>query len=198
MEIVPRRGDHSRRGGDRSEQRPRPTIDAACDRIGWVTDQPSSAPPDGEAITPEGLDALKAELGELETAGRRQIAARILTAREHGDLSENAEYHAAKEDQAHLETRIQRLQRRLRNAVVVESSPNAGIFAFGLTAEIRDEATGDVQTWTIVGPTEADRAIGKISAESPVAKALLGHAPGETVEVQTPRGIRRLRIERLV
>jgi transcription elongation factor GreA len=163
-----------------------------------MTDQPTSTPRDGEAITPAGLDALKAELGELETKGRREIAARILTAREHGDLSENAEYHAAKEDQAHLETRIRRLQQRLRAAIVVENTASAGVFDFGLTAEIRDEDTGDVQTWTIVGPTEADRASGKISAESPVAKALVGHAPGETVSVQTPRGVRRLRIERLV
>jgi transcription elongation factor GreA len=163
-----------------------------------VSDQRTSPQPDGEAITAQGLRALKAELGELETAGRRQIAKRILTAREHGDLKENGEYHAAKEDQAHLETRIQRLQRRLRNAVVVESSASAGVVAFGLTAEVRDEATDDVQTWTVVGATEADRANGKISAESPVAKALLGHAPGETVEVETPRGVRRLRIERLV
>jgi transcription elongation factor GreA len=163
-----------------------------------VTEQPTSAGPDGEAITAAGLKALKAELGELETAGRRQIAKRILAAREHGDLKENAEYHAAKEDQAHLETRILRLQRRLRKAVVVESDASSGIFDFGLTAEVRDEATGDLQTWTVVGPTEADRANGKLSAESPVAKALLGHAPGETVEVETPRGVRRLRIERLV
>jgi transcription elongation factor GreA len=163
-----------------------------------VTDQSSSRPTDGEAITAAGLQALKAELGELETKARREIAARILAAREHGDLKENAEYHAAKEDQAHLETRILRLQQRLRNAVVVENDAGSGVFEFGLTADIRDEATGDVQTWTIVGPTEADRANGKISAESPVAVALMGHAPGETVEVQTPRGVRRLKIERLV
>lgn len=169
-----------------------------CDSINVVTDQGTSSHTGGEAITADGLQALKAELGELETAGRRQMAARILAAREHGDLKENAEYHAAKEDQAHLETRILRLQRRLRNAVVVESNASSGIFEFGLTAEIRDEATGEVQTWTVVGPTEADRPNGKISAESPVARALLGHAPGDTVEVHTPRGVRKLRIERLV
>src|SRR5216110_1178717 len=118
-------------------------------------------------MTAEELANLQQELQRLETNGRRAMAARIKTAREHGDLSENAEYHAAKEDQAHLETRIQRLQRRLRNAVVVENTASAGVFAFGLTAEVRDEATGDVQTWTIVGATEADRASGKISAESP-------------------------------
>ncbi len=153
---------------------------------------------DGEAITPQGLTALKAELGQLETVARREIAARILTAREHGDLKENAEYHAAKEDQAHLETRIKRLRQRLRNAVVVETQGDDDVFSFGRTAEVIDEETGASQTWTIVGPTEADLAAGKLSAESPVAKALLGRAPGDLVEVQAPRGTRRLRIERLV
>jgi transcription elongation factor GreA len=162
-----------------------------------VTDR-SSASPDGEAITPEGLEAVKAELGELETVGRREIAKRILTAREHGDLSENAEYHAAKEDQAHLETRIKRLRGRMLNAVVVERNTEDVVLSFGRTAEIVDEDTGEVNTWTVVGAAETDRAAGKISDQSPVAKALLGHAPGEVVEVETPRGVRRLRILRLL
>ncbi len=153
---------------------------------------------DGEAITPEGLVALKAELGELETVGRREIASRILVARGHGDLKENAEYHAAKEDQAHLETRIHRLRSRLRKAVVVETQSGADVFVFGSTAEVHDEATGDTFTWTIVGPTEADLAGGKLSAESPVARALVDRRPGDVVEVATPRGTRRLRIKRLI
>ena len=141
---------------------------------------------------------MKAELGELETVGRREIAKRILTAREHGDLSENAEYHAAKEDQAHLETRIKRLRGRMLNAVVVERNTEDVVLSFGRTAEIVDEDTGEVNTWTVVGAAETDRAAGKISDQSPVAKALLGHAPGEVVEVETPRGVRRLRIQRLL
>jgi transcription elongation factor GreA len=155
---------------------------------------------DGEPITEKGLVALKAEIGELETVGRREIAARILTARGHGDLKENGEYHAAKEDQAHLETRIQRLRQRLRNAVVVDVTAvtSGATFAFGHAAEIRDEGTDEVHTWMIVGATEADRAQGKLSAESPVARALIGHAAGETVEVSTPKGVRRLKIERLL
>ncbi len=155
---------------------------------------------DGEPITEEGLAALKAEIGELETVARRDIAARILTARGHGDLKENAEYHAAKEDQAHLETRILRLRQRLRAAVVVDvdSADGGSTFAFGSSAEVRDEGTGEVHTWTIVGATEADRAPGKLSAESPVAKALLDQAAGSTVEVHTPRGTRRLKIERIL
>src|SRR5213595_2396379 len=103
--------------------------------------------PEGEPITEEGLVALKAEIGQLETASRRELAQRILTARGHGDLKENAEYHAAKEDQAHLETRILRLRQRLRNAVVTETEHDSGIFSFGRTADVRDEGTGDVQTW---------------------------------------------------
>ncbi len=154
---------------------------------------------EGEPITEAGLAALKREIGDLETAGRREIAARILTARGHGDLKENAEYHAAKEDQAHLETRISRLRQRLRNAVVVEATGNGNSsFAFGRSADVRDEATGEVHTWTIVGATEADRAEGKLSAESPVARALLDRLAGETVEVPTPRGVRRLKIERVL
>lgn len=153
----------------------------------------------GEPITEAGLAALKAEISELESVGRREIAARILTARGHGDLKENAEYHAAKEDQAHLETRIQRLRQRWRNAVVVDVAEGPGVtFSFGRSAEIRDEGTGEVHTWTIVGTTEADLAQGKLSAESPVAKALLDHAAGTTVEVPTPRGSRRLTIERIL
>jgi transcription elongation factor GreA len=153
----------------------------------------------GEPITEEGLTALKAEISELETVARRDIAARILEARSHGDLKENAEYHAAKEDQAHLETRILRLRQRMRNAVVVESTGAGGnTMDFAREAEIRDLGTDEVHRWTIVGAAEADRANGKLSAESPVAKALIGHAVGETVEFPTPKGVRRLKIERLV
>ena len=141
---------------------------------------------------------MKAELGELETAGRREIAALILTARGHGDLKENAEYHAAKEDQAHLETKIKRLRRRLVNAVVVEPGADATVVSFARPVEVVDEATGEAHRWTLVGAAEADWAAGKLSAESPVAKALMGAAPGDVVQVQTPRGVRRLRVERLL
>jgi transcription elongation factor GreA len=158
-----------------------------------------STTPEGEAITPEGLTALKAEIAELETTARREMARRILAARELGDLKENAEYHIAKEDQSHLETRIKRLRQRLRNAVVVEAEGGeAGTFAFGRTAEVRDEDTGEVQTWTIVGPTEADREQGKLSSESPIARALVGQPQGAVVSVQAPRGTRRFRIVRVV
>ena len=153
---------------------------------------------EGEAITPAGLDALKAEIEELETTGRRAMGERLLAARELGDLKENAEYHIAKEDQAHLETKIKRLRERLRNAVVVEADSTDATFALGRTAEVLDEASGKVHTWTLVGRTEADLGGGKLSAESPVGSALMGTAVGEVVEVNTPSGRRTYRVEKLL
>jgi transcription elongation factor GreA len=151
----------------------------------------------GEAITPEGLEALKAELARLEGDARRDIARRIKVARELGDLSENAEYHIAKEDQAHLETKILRLTERLRNARVVKAPAQSDVVVFGTTVHVVDEATGRASAFTLVGPTEANVREGKLSAESPMAKALMGHRPGDDVAVQTPRGVRRYRVERV-
>ncbi len=155
-------------------------------------------PPDAEPISAEGLEAIKRELHDLETNGRRAIAKRILTARELGDLSENAEYHAAKEDQAHMETQIKRLRQRLRTAVVTEFATEGSSFEFGRTAEVVDEGTGVVNTWTIVGSAEADLSQGRLSVSSPVAKALLGREVGDVVEVATPKGSRKLKIKRFV
>jgi transcription elongation factor GreA len=150
------------------------------------------------AITAEGLEALKAELEQLETEGRRTMAARILAARDLGDLKENAEYHIAKEDQAHLETRILRLTQRLREAHVVEVPVGAtDTVVFGATVTVVDEESEKQMTYTIVGPTEADMAAGKLSAESPVAQALMGAKVGQVAKVTTPRGERRLRVEKL-
>ncbi len=146
------------------------------------------------SITPEGLEALKAELKELETTARQDIAKRISFAREMGDLKENAEYHIAKEDQGHLETKILRLQERLRNAVVVEAPTDGDVVGFGSTVTVRDEQSGRESTYTIVGPTEADASQGKLSAESPVAIALIGARAGETIEVETPRGGRPMAV----
>ena len=151
----------------------------------------------GDSITPEGLKALKADLHELETTRRHEMSRRIEAARSLGDLKENAEYHIAKEDQAHLETKILRLRDRLRSAVVVEPDTSTAAFTFGTTAEVRDLTTDKVHTWTIVGPTEADIGQGKLSSESPVAEALLGRAEGEEVAVETPGGTRRYRVEKL-
>jgi transcription elongation factor GreA len=152
----------------------------------------------GESITAGGLTALEAEIAELEGPRRTEMAARIKAARELGDLKENAEYHTAKDDQAHLETRIKRLKERLRSAVVVEVDDGARTFAFGRTAEVRDDASGEVHSWTLVGPTEADLAAGRLSAESPVGRALRDRSAGEDVEIETPRGKRVFRIEKLI
>jgi transcription elongation factor GreA len=152
----------------------------------------------GEPITEEGIAALREEIEQLEGPGRTEMAARIKVARELGDLKENAEYHIAKEDQAHLETRIKRLRERLRTAVVVEVDGGADSFSFGRTAEVLDETKGAVITWTLVGSTEADLAAGRLSAESPIGQALLDAKPGEPVEVQTPRGNRTFVVQRLV
>src|SRR6187549_2511055 len=121
-----------------------------------------------EKITAEGLVALRAEIDQLESEGRAAMAVRIKAARELGDLKENAEYHIAKEDQAHLETKIKRLRERLRNAVVTEVDADDAAFAFGRSAEVLDESNGRVQTLTLVGRAEADLDSGKLSAESPV------------------------------
>ena len=151
----------------------------------------------GEAITPEGLEALKAELERLEGDARRDIAQRIKAARELGDLSENAEYHIAKEDQAHLETKIARLNQRLRAARVVEAPAASDVVVFGATVTVADDESGREATYTLVGPTEADLSAGKLSSESPMAKALMGRRPGDEVDVHTPRGVRRQRVVRL-
>jgi transcription elongation factor GreA len=144
--------------------------------------------------TAEGLEALKAELAELEGEGRREIAARIKTAREWGDLKENSEYHDAKNDQAHLETKIARLRERIAGAVVVEDGEaDAGTVGFGSTVVVR-EPDGPEQSWRIVSSREAAPAEGRLSAESPLAVALMGRTPGEQVSVALPRGERVLQI----
>jgi transcription elongation factor GreA len=153
----------------------------------------------GEPITKEGLDELKAELAELEGPARKAMAARIKVAREEGDLKENAEYHVAKEDQAHLETKIKRLQERQRNAVVVEvSSIDSDTFTFGRTAEVLDESKGEAVAWTLVGSTEANLAEGRLSAESPIGRALMDAKVGSTVKVETPKGDRSFKVLKLV
>ena len=152
---------------------------------------------DGEAITEGGIAALREEIEQLEGRGRTEMAARIKAARELGDLKENAEYHIAKEDQAHLETRIKRLRERLKNAVVVEADGSADVFAFGRTAEVLDEQSGAVNAWTLVGSTEADLAGGRLSAESPIGRGLRNAKLGKPVKVETPRGPRTFVVQKL-
>ena len=153
----------------------------------------------GEAITPQGLEELRAELDELEGPARNAMRERIKAARELGDLKENADYHIAKDDQGHLEAKIKRLRARLDNAEVVEAGDgDSGTFAFGKTAEVLDESSGKLQTWTLVGSTEADLAGGKLSAESPIGQALRDAEVDQPVQVDTPRGAKTFRVKRIV
>jgi transcription elongation factor GreA len=145
--------------------------------------------------TAEGLATLNAELAALEGEGRREMASRIKTAREWGDLKENSEYHDAKNEQAHLETKIARLREKIAAAVVVEEAPAiaGGTVGLGSTVVVRDQE-GVENTWRIVSSHDAAPAQGRLSAESPVAVALLGHGPGEEVSVSLPRGRRMLTV----
>jgi transcription elongation factor GreA len=140
-------------------------------------------------MTPSGLQELQAELDALEQGGRREIAERIKVAREWGDLKENSEYHDAKNDQAHLETKIARLREKISSAVVVEEGEGAGDGAvgFGSTVLVSDQ-NGVQRTWKIVSSHDAAPAEGKLSAESPVARALIGRHAGEQAAVMLPRG----------
>jgi transcription elongation factor GreA len=138
--------------------------------------------------TAEGLEALQKELAELEGEGRREIAERIKTAREWGDLKENSEYHDAKNDQSHLETKIARLREKISTAVIVEGEiPTDGAVGFGSTVTVRDQQ-GVERSWRIVSSHDAAPADGRLSVESPVARALNGARQGDQVSVTLPRG----------
>ena len=145
-------------------------------------------------MTAAGLETLHVELAALEGEGRREIAERIKTAREWGDLKENSEYHDAKNEQAHLETKIARVREKIASAVVVQETPAAGgVVGFGSTVHVRDEH-GSEHTWRIVSSHDANPREGRLSAESPVAVALLGRPTGEEISISLPKGSRVLTI----
>jgi transcription elongation factor GreA len=145
-------------------------------------------------ITVEGLRQLEGELETLEGDGRRAIAERIKTAREWGDLKENSEYHDAKNEQAHLETKIARLRERIAGAVIVEEdAASSGVVGLGSTVVVRD-GDGAEQTWKIVSSHDAAPREGRLSVESPTATALLGRAEGDETSVTLPRGKRTLTV----
>ncbi len=148
-------------------------------------------------VTPEGLTNLKSELDHLSTTRRREVAARIREAREFGDISENAEYDDAKNEQAMLEARIATLEEKLRSATVVDAS-NLGtdVVRVGSIVHVKDES-GKSHKYSIVGSAEAKPAELKLSNESPVGKALLGRKRGDEVIFATPKGERRLRITKI-
>jgi transcription elongation factor GreA len=149
---------------------------------------------EGNKISREGLAALEAELAALETEGRRAIAERIKTARDFGDLKENAEYHDAKEAQAHLETRILRLRSLRANAVVVETGGSSDEVALGVVVTMRDLDSGREATHRMVSAAESDPANGKLSVDSPLGQALTGARAGDEVTFDAPRGRRRLEV----
>jgi transcription elongation factor GreA len=148
-------------------------------------------------LTPEGLANLKAELDHLSTTRRREVAARIKEAREFGDISENAEYDDAKNEQAMLEARIAQLEDKLRSATVIDASDmSTDTVRVGSVVAVTDEA-GKTTKYTIVGSAEAKPAERKLSNESPVGKALMGRKRGEEVVFATPKGERRLKIKQI-
>ena len=148
-------------------------------------------------LTPEGLTNLKAELDHLATTRRREVAARIKEAREFGDISENAEYDDAKNEQAMLEARIASLEEKLRSATVIDQSDlGTDVVSVGSVVHVKDEG-GKSTKYTIVGSAEANPTEAKLSNESPVGKALLGRKRGEEVRVTTPRGERVLKITKI-
>ena len=140
-------------------------------------------------ITPEGLEKLKEEIDRLSTVKRREVAERIKEAREFGDISENAEYDDAKNEQALLEQRIAQLEERLRRATVIdEKDLGTDEVRFGSIVHVKDQKTGDSQKFQIVGSTEADPLEHKLSNESPIGKALIGRKRNDIVTVEVPRG----------
>jgi transcription elongation factor GreA len=143
-------------------------------------------------LTKDGLTKLEKELDELRTVRRSEVAERIKYAKDFGDITENAEYEDAKNEQGMLEGRILVLENMVRNAVIIEEGAEGGEVSVGSAVDVKDEF--GAQSFTIVGPAEVDVAQGRISMESPVGKALLGHQVGDSVEVQSPGGVRKLKI----
>ena len=146
-------------------------------------------------LTYEGLKALEDELHDLKVNRRREVAQKIKEAREQGDLSENAEYDAAKEEQRDIELRIEEIDKILKNAEVVDDDDvDSNVINVGCTVKIKDLEFKEEMEYKIVGSTEANSLKGKISNESPVGKALIGAQKGDTVEVKTPAGMIKYKI----
>ncbi len=147
-------------------------------------------------LTVKGAEQLRAELRQLKTVERPSVIAAIQEARAHGDLSENAEYDAAKERQSFVEGRIQEVEGKLSNAQVIDpaSLDVDGRCVFGATIELEDVDSGESYTYQIVGDDEADIKTGKISVNSPIARALIGKYAGDVAEVQAPGGVKEYEI----
>ena len=147
-------------------------------------------------MTLRGAEALRAELKRLKSESRPSIIKAIAEARGHGDLSENAEYHAAREQQGFIEGRIKEIEHKLGNAEVIEPGrlPNTGKVVFGARVELEDQADGARVVYQVVGEDEADIRQGRISVTSPIARALVGKSQGEVVDVAAPGGTRSYEI----
>ncbi len=147
-------------------------------------------------VTLRGAEQMREELNHLKTVERPQVIDAIAEARAHGDLKENAEYHAAREQQGFIEGRIQDLESKLSNCqeIDVASLPQNGKVVFGVTVDLEDEDSGDAVTYQIVGDDEADIKENKISVNSPIARAMIGKEEGDTAVVQAPGGTRNLEI----
>jgi transcription elongation factor GreA len=144
-------------------------------------------------ITPEGLEAVRKEHEELTTVKRPAIVAKIKAARELGDLSENFEYHAAKNEQGMMEARVRELEAIIKNHVLIEAKAPRGIVGMGSTVRFAEDGA-DEEAYRIVGPAEADPKAGRVSYESALGKALIGHRVGDEVEIKTPGGRYSVRI----
>jgi transcription elongation factor GreA len=147
-------------------------------------------------LTVKGAERMRAELQELKGVQRPAIITAIAEARAHGDLSENAEYHAAKERQSFVEGRIAELESKLSNAQIIDPTTldADGRCVFGATVELEDLESGEAVTYQIVGDDEADLKVGKISIGSPLARALIGKSKGDVAEVQAPSGVREYEV----
>jgi len=147
-------------------------------------------------LTVAGAEKLRAELQELKTVQRAAIITAIAEARSHGDLAENAEYHAAKERQSFIEGRIAEIETKLANAQIINPTllDADGRCVFGATVELEDVASREIVTYQIVGEDEADIKLGKISIGSPIARALIGKYSGDVAEVQAPGGVREYEV----
>ncbi len=141
------------------------------------------------ALTPEGLTKLEEELRHLETVRRREVGERIKEAKEFGDISENSEYDDAKNEQAWVESRIIEISQILANATIIAKPKSApSKVTLGVTVSLKEVETGEVQKYQVVGSAEADPLENRISNESPVGQAIMGHKKGDIVSVCTPRG----------
>jgi len=149
-------------------------------------------------LTPEGLEKLQNELDELKTVHRKEVNDRIRQAKEYGDLSENAEYEDAKQEQAFIEGRILKLEQMIRNARLIDESEYAADEVhLGSIVKVKDLKNGQSYDFSIVGSTEADPPNHRISNESPLGRALIGHKKNHEVDVTTPRGIVKYKIEQI-